>query len=155
MIGPPQLERGRREHGSVTIWMLGLCVAVLFLGGLSLDLWRAFLERRDLAGAVDAAAVAAASALDEVVFRDDGAAELDVRKAWDVACAYLRVRTSPPVGCEGIVVTTGEISVTAQRRVELTLLRVLLRDEPDLVVQVTARAEPRVSAVDPDPGSGL
>ncbi|MGH3442184.1 MAG: pilus assembly protein TadG-related protein [Nitriliruptorales bacterium] len=132
------------ESGSLTIWMLGLCVAVLFLGGLSLDLWRGFLERRELAGAVDAAVIAAASVLDESEFRSSATPELEVDAARAVACDYLRERTSPPVGCEGIVVTPTEVSVTATRSLELTLLRVLLWDEPDLVVRVTARAAPRL-----------
>lgn len=142
MTGPAATARS--ESGSLTIWMLGLCVAVLFLGGLSLDLWRAFLERRELAGAVDAAAIAAASALDEAAFRSMATPELEVDVARAVACDYLRERTSPPVGCEGIAVTRSGVSVTAERSLELTLLRVLLWNEPDLLVQVTARAEPRL-----------
>ncbi|MGH9030897.1 MAG: pilus assembly protein TadG-related protein, partial [Acidimicrobiia bacterium] len=49
----------------MTVWMLGLCLMLLLLGGISLDLWRAFSERRALASAADAAAIAGASALDE------------------------------------------------------------------------------------------
>src|SRR5438128_12171130 len=34
------------EHGTTTLWVLGLCISLLFLGGLSLDLWRAVADRR-------------------------------------------------------------------------------------------------------------
>jgi hypothetical protein len=48
--------------------MLGLCLMLFLLGGISLDLWRAFSERRSLA-ATAGAAVAGASALDEAAYR--------------------------------------------------------------------------------------
>src|SRR5262249_58537400 len=56
--------------------MLGLCLMLLLPGGISLDLWRAFPERRSLAAAADAAAVAGASALDEAAYRGSGAVRL-------------------------------------------------------------------------------
>src|SRR5262249_61898940 len=56
--------------------MLGLCLMLLLLGGISLALWRAFSERRSLAAAADAAAVAGASALDEAAYRGSGAVRL-------------------------------------------------------------------------------
>jgi Flp pilus assembly protein TadG len=59
----------RRESGTITLWMLGLCLMLFLLGGISLDLWRAFSERRSLAATADAAAVAGASALDEAAYR--------------------------------------------------------------------------------------
>ncbi len=59
----------RDERGSVTIWMLGLSMLLLVLGGFSVDLWRVLAERRDLAGAADAASVAAGSAVDLVLYR--------------------------------------------------------------------------------------
>ena len=40
------------ERGSITFWVLGLAVATLFIGGLSVDLWRVMSDRRELA-AVD------------------------------------------------------------------------------------------------------
>ncbi len=64
------------EAGTITIWILGLCLMLFLLGGISLDLWRAFSERRALAAAADAAAVAGASALDEPAYRQSGAIRL-------------------------------------------------------------------------------
>ncbi len=66
----------RRESGTITLWMLGLCLMLFLLGGISLDLWRAFSERRSLAATADAAAVAGASALDEAEYRNSGAVRL-------------------------------------------------------------------------------
>lgn len=58
-----------RERGSVTVWMLGLSFALLTLGVLSVDLWMLIGERRELASVADAAALAAASAIDEERWR--------------------------------------------------------------------------------------
>jgi Flp pilus assembly protein TadG len=136
----------RDDAGTLTIWMLGLCIAVLFLGGISLDLWRAFAERRELAGVVDAAAVAAGSVIDEAAFRRDGSVRLDPSAASAVACAELRRRTAPPPSCDRVVATADTIEVTASRDVPLTLLRVLLPGERPLRIEVSARVEPRRGA---------
>ncbi|MGH9048291.1 MAG: pilus assembly protein TadG-related protein [Acidimicrobiia bacterium] len=69
--------RARGESGTMTVWMLGLCLMLLLLGGISLDLWRAFSERRALASAADAAAIAGASALDESAYRRAGEVRLE------------------------------------------------------------------------------
>jgi len=66
----------RSESGTITLWMLGLCLMLFLLGGISLDLWRAFSERRALAATADAAAVAGASALDEGAYRSTGVVRL-------------------------------------------------------------------------------
>jgi Flp pilus assembly protein TadG len=39
----------------VTLWVLGCCIMLFALGGLSLDLWRSFAARRALAADADAA----------------------------------------------------------------------------------------------------
>ncbi len=48
----------RNERGFITLWVLGLCAAILFLGGLSVDFWRAIAVRRELSAMADAAAAA-------------------------------------------------------------------------------------------------
>ena len=55
----------RDERGTALLWVLGLCVAVLFLGGLGLDLWRGIAVRRELSAMADSAATAAANGVDE------------------------------------------------------------------------------------------
>ncbi len=137
--------RARGESGSVTLWMLGLALIVLGLGGLSLDLWRVFLERRELAGVVDAAAIAGASAIDEAAFRSGGDVRVDPAKAVRTACAYLRTHSDPPASCVGIRASPEGIEVTASREVELTLLKLLLPriERGPLPIRASARVEPR------------
>ncbi|MFI5372728.1 MAG: pilus assembly protein TadG-related protein, partial [Candidatus Eisenbacteria bacterium] len=53
----------RGSQGTVTLWLLGLCLLLFALGGISLDLWRSFSERRALVATADAAALAGASAV--------------------------------------------------------------------------------------------
>ena len=57
--------RSRDERGTMTLWVLGLCIAVLFLGGLSLDLWRVITVRRSLVAMADTGATAGANGLDQ------------------------------------------------------------------------------------------
>ena len=65
------------ERGSVQLFMLGLGVAILLLGGISFDLWRLIGERRELAALADSAAIAATSGVDADYFRDEGVSRLD------------------------------------------------------------------------------
>lgn len=133
------------EDGTVTIWLLGLAVAVLFLGGLSVDLWRVVAERRELAGIVDGAAVAGASVIDEAAFRSSGQVLLDVHGAVDAACTYLRIHADPPAGCGGVDATPNAVRVEAQRHVPLTLLRALSPGLEPIRLRVSATVEPRPS----------
>jgi hypothetical protein len=73
----------------VTLWVLGLCLMMFLLGGISLDLWRAFSERRGLASIADAAAVAGASAIDEDLYRASSVVQLDPGLAQQRARASL------------------------------------------------------------------
>jgi len=128
-----------REGGSVTIWLLGLAVMLLFLGGLSLDLWRAFTERQALASAVDAAAIAGASGIDEPLFRASGTLALSPPRAEQLAWGNLRAQ---PVGrrltAAQVQATPAQIQVVASTTVDFTLLRILLPAEEPFTV--TARA---------------
>ena len=56
----------------ITLWVLGLTVAVMFLGGLGLDLWRAIAVRREVSVMADAAATAGANGLDDPRLRGGG-----------------------------------------------------------------------------------
>lgn len=129
----------------MALWLLGLCVVLLFVGGLSLDLWRAFTERRALAVAVDAAAVAGASGIDVDVFRATGAVVLDPAEAEALAAANLAAQSG--LGAlTGVTVSAlpAAITVEATGAVELTLTRMLLDAEP-LPIRVAATAEPHRS----------
>lgn len=143
--GPRGATAAGDEAGAVVLWLLGLCVVLLFIGGLSLDLWRAFSERRALAGAVDAAAVAGTSGIDAEVLRATGQVVLDPPAAEDLATANLAAQTDlgALTGVE-ITATPTLITVTATGAVDLTLTRVLLDPAP-LAIRVTATAGPHRS----------
>jgi Flp pilus assembly protein TadG len=133
------------ERGSLTLWLLGLAVTLLFLGGISLDLWRAFSERRALAGIADAAAVAGAGGIDEAHYRATGEGRLGRARAEALAQANLAAQ-SDTRSLTGSRVEAGPdlVTVTTQGRVELTLLQVLLPPQ-GLDITVTARSAPRGS----------
>ena len=73
--------RGRDDRGFLTIWLLGLCLLLLVLGGVSLDLWRVFSERQALAGLADSAALAGAGGLDPAT---------DLRVSWEPGSSFAR-----------------------------------------------------------------
>lgn len=125
------------ERGTITLWLLGLAVSMLFLGGLSLDLWRAFEVRRSLAVVVDAAGVAGASALDTERFRAAGQVALDPQAARAAAWA----RLGAAAGRFEVDASPEAVVVTGQRDVPLTLTRALLPGDP-LTVRVEATVRP-------------
>lgn len=129
------------ERGSVTVWLLGLCVCLLLLSGLSVDLWRVMNVRRELAGLADAAAIHGATALDEAAFRATGVVRLDPAAAQLRARQYLAARLEPGTGSR-VSRLPDRVSVMLSRPVPLSLLGVLLPDGP-LRVVVHAEVEPR------------
>ncbi len=136
-------EAGCRERGSVTLWMLGLGIALLMIGGISVDLWRMLGTRRELAAMTDAAAVAAASAIDPVRWREDGEVVLDPADAEERALVALGSQPlvdeiSLPPGW--LLLDGTEVVVTVETEIELTLLR--LAHPGPVEVTVTGRAAP-------------
>lgn len=134
------------EHGTITLWVLGMCLMMLFIGGISFDLWRAFSERRAVAGMADAAAVAGASGVDADHFRATGevrlAPELSEALAWD---NLKRQANYPSLAGANVAATTSEVTVEAKERVHFTLLRIFLSGAEPFTVTATATAEPRRS----------
>lgn len=137
------------ERGSVTIWLLGMSVVILFVAGFSVDLWQATAQRRALAGLADAAATAGSAALDEAAFRRTGEVRLDPERATALATELLAVRRDDaglPVTDAAVDATAEQIDVTVLGEVDVTLLR-LLRPGVDVWdVRVRAVAEPEVPA---------
>jgi Flp pilus assembly protein TadG len=133
----------RRESGTITMWMLGLCVMLFLLGGISLDLWRAFSERRSLAGTVDAAAVAGASALDETAYRSSGTVRLVPADAQRRAQASLADQLDRRALRDARVEATEEaVTVTVDGSVDFSLLQIVAPgDEFDITVRATARPQ--------------
>lgn len=114
--------------------MLGLCLLLLGLGGVSVDLWRVFSQRQALTGVVDAAALAGASGLDPAAARL-GIVRLDPTDAANRASRS--VATQPGTGSLvssslNIEVSPdgSEITVSANGHVHLTLLGLLAGDTP-------------------------
>jgi Flp pilus assembly protein TadG len=133
----------RAQRGTITLWLLGLGVLLLPLGGLGLDLGRAFSTRRSLGSAADAAALAGAGAIDVAAYRADGTVRLDPARAetrarhsvaeqLDDAGRTLRVRVDPDA-----------VTVEVEGDVDLTLLR-LLRDAAPFTVTASATARPHL-----------
>ena len=135
----------RGERGTITLWILGLCLMMFLLGGISLDLWRSFSERRALAATADAAALAGASAIDEDRYRQSGDLVLVPALAEKLARASVsRQVDTRSLRAVEVEATADVVTVVARGRVGLTLLNLL--DTADLDVRVTATATPRRSS---------
>jgi Flp pilus assembly protein TadG len=135
----------RRESGTITMWMLGLCVMLFLLGGISLDLWRAFSERRSLAATADAAAVAGASALDEAAYRSSGVVRLapaDAQRRAEASLAEQLDRQA--LRNTRIVASESEVTVTVGGSVDFSLLQIVAPGD-EFAITVRATARPQVS----------
>lgn len=136
---------GRRESGTITLWMLGLCLMLFLLGGISLDLWRAFSERRSLAAAADAAAVAGASALDEAAYRSSGAVRLVPADAQRRAQASLADQLDRRALRDARVEATEDtVMVTVGGSVDFSLLQIVAPGDA-FAITVHATARPQAS----------
>jgi Flp pilus assembly protein TadG len=140
------VRRLRCDGGFLTIWMLGICLLLLALGGVSLDLWRAFSHRQALAGLADAAALAGASGIDEAAARA-GVIRLDPAEAAALANRSIEgqpdrgslVSSSMTVSQDG-----SQITVRADGLVSLTLLRLVSGQGP-IPIHVSSTAQARRS----------
>ena len=128
----------------MTLWLLGVCLMLFALGGISLDLWRGFSERRSLAATADAAALAGASAIDEGTYRSSGAVVLVPGLAEARARAHI-ARQLDRAALRTVTVRADAVAVTVvvHGEVGFTLLGVLQPGAFD--VRVTATATPRRS----------
>jgi Flp pilus assembly protein TadG len=136
--------RRRGSAGTVTLWLLGVCLVLFALGGISLDLWRAFSERRSLAATADAAALAGASAIDETAYRTSGVVVLVPALAESRARAHVaRQLDRAALRAVSVHADATAVTVVVHGDVGFTLLGVL---EPGaFAVRVTATATPRRS----------
>jgi hypothetical protein len=134
----------QRERGTVTLWVLGLCVALMFLGGLSLDLWRAISTRRELSAMADAAATAGADGLDENALRA-GVVRVDPDRAAALVRETLdEFPRASALDASNVAVDGDRVTVTLRAHVDFSLLRLLLGGR-HFDVEVHAAAEPRAS----------
>ena len=129
------------ERGTVTLFVLGLCVALLFLGGLSLDLWRAVAARRELSALADSSATAGANGVDETALRN-GRLHLDPERARALAYeALVSTGRIPSLDGARIDINGNTITVTLRDHVDFSLLGLFLGGR-HFDIEVHARAEP-------------
>jgi Flp pilus assembly protein TadG len=134
------------ERGSVPIWFLGLGFCLLMLGAMSAELWRLMGERQELVAMADGAALAAASALDLNVYREQGIPVLDPSEATKLALAVID-HSSGTVDLAGpplIVVAEDGSSVRVElsREVPFGLIRFLAMADEGFEVTGVAVAYP-------------
>jgi Flp pilus assembly protein TadG len=114
------------------------------LGGISLDLWRGFSERRSLAATADAAALAGASAIDEARYRTSGVVVLVPALAESRARADIaRQLDRDALRAVSVHADDEAVTVVVRGEVGFTLLGLLQPGAFD--VRVTATATPRRS----------
>ncbi len=132
-----------RQRGSMTFFGVVMVMVLLFVGGISTDLWRAFGERRALAEMADAAASAGSNGVDMEAYRQTGVVLLDPvlaeQLAWDslVGQADRESLTGTPT----VVATAGGVTVEVHGQVELVLLQIFAPGDP-LEITVAAQAAP-------------
>lgn len=131
----------RSDRGSVTIWVLGLSMLLLVFGGLALDYWRALALQRELASVADSAAIAAASGIDEEVYRTSGDVVLEPSRARSLAAAAVSWQGVDVLATD-VVVEPASVSVTLTAAVELGLLGVFVDQDEPLTVRGSATAVP-------------
>ena len=132
----------RDECGTMTLWVLGLCIAVLFLGGLSLDLWRVIAVRRSLVAMADAGATAGANGIDQTALRQ-GVLRIDPVLARSQASEALQTQAGwAAVDAADVDVAGNRVTVTVRAHVGFTLLGIFVHGDP-VEVQASASAEPR------------
>ncbi len=141
------MKTGTGQRGSITIWLLGLGICLLVLGGIGLDLWSTVVMRSQLAGLADAIATAAASGISEEHWRRTGQIRLDPDRADQLGRSLASqhpgalLLDSPPA----IVVNPDYRSVTVEvaGSVSLTLLR-LVSDSGRIEIMVSSTSRPYV-----------
>ena len=135
------MPQAREERGTITLWVLGLCMALMFLGGLSLDLWRAVADRRQLSSMADTAATAAANGIDEAALRA-GTVRLDPERARAIAVASLE--EDPHSGALDeidVQIVGNRVTVSLRDHVRFSLLGIFMAGQ-SFEIQVHASAEP-------------
>jgi Flp pilus assembly protein TadG len=134
----------RDERGFVTLWLMCCAFIVLLVIFMVADAWQIIAVDRDLSAAVDGAAAAGANGIDEQAFRDSGIVQLDPGRAEALATDNLSTQphADQMVGVS-ISATAERITVTAERPVQLLLLRII--GDSGRTVHAGAEATPRRS----------
>ncbi|HET9728533.1 MAG TPA: pilus assembly protein TadG-related protein [Acidimicrobiia bacterium] len=131
-------------RGSVTLWVLGLVIGLMFLGGFAVDLWHAVAVRRELSAMADAAALAGANGVDESELRA-GRLVIDPERAHAlVDDAIVAQSRADPLDGERVEVAGNDVTVTLRDHVDFSLLSIFLGGQHfDVEVHATARPQER------------
>ena len=136
----------KSDRGSAPIWFLGLSLCVLMVGAMSAELWRAIGERQELVAMADAAAIAAAAAIDLDHYRSTGEAVIDQDEAPMRALGVIAgssggtdLAASPHVAIAG---DGSSVTVELTREVPFGLIRILAFDDRGFTVTGVATAYP-------------
>ena len=132
----------RDDRGQVTVFIVGMAMVVLSVVGLAADGTRAFMYRRSLQSAADAAALAGAGELDrERYYASRGrSVRLDEGSAERVATRWLAMRALD--ARQSITVSRDGVHVVLRGRIPTLFLRMLGLREIDVAAE--ARAVPEV-----------
>lgn len=138
------MSRLTHDDGTMVLWLLATLLLLFCLGGLGVDLWNAFSQRRAVAGAVDAAVIAGASGIDEAHLRNTGVVRLDPVDARRLARASLARHAPLETARVSISRDRTSIHVSAAKRVRLTILPMFIATR-EMRVTAAAMARPRRS----------
>lgn len=128
------------ESGQVTVLAVGLAVVTFAVAGLAVDGTRAFLLRRTLQNAADAAALAGAAEVDTGAYYSSGGQRivLDRERARREALAWLARRGVRAAA--SVVVGESDVAVVLRGEAAVTLLALV--GVEGIPVATQARAEP-------------
>lgn len=136
----------KSERGSAPVWFLGLSLCVLMVGAMSAELWRAIGERQELVAMADAAAIAAAAAIDLDHYRSTGEIVIDREEAAMRALHVIAgssggadLSTAPSIAVAG---DGSSVTVELTREVPFGLIRILALDDQWFLVTGVAIAYP-------------
>jgi uncharacterized membrane protein len=125
------------ERGQTTVLVLGMALLALAVAGLAVDGTRAWLYRRSLQNAADAAALAGASELDRDLYYSSGGAAVALdADADDVATRWLARK--PLTARAAVGATRDSVVVELRGEVATTFLSLVGVDAIEVAVRVGA-----------------
>jgi Flp pilus assembly protein TadG len=131
------------EDGQVLVLIIGFLLLIFLLFTLAVDASQALIARRSLNDALDGAALAAVSELDEGAYYATGEISLAQNAARQTALSYLERLGIPRLEARVEFPGPDRIQVTGRMRVRTTFLGLLGMSDPTVASQVTVRAARR------------
>ncbi|MGI8774393.1 MAG: pilus assembly protein TadG-related protein [Actinomycetota bacterium] len=130
------------ERGQITVMVLGFVVVVMSVLGVAIDGTKAFIHRRTLQNAADAAVLAAAGELDTQAYYSSGGSvvQLDQRAARRRAAEWLSMRGVGAV--TDIHVDAAGVSLVLRDTVSSGFLGLLGISRLPVVVEAVAEPHP-------------